>query len=301
LPLDESKVIKIADLDGYSLATVYWTEDGQSVVYALQRLVWPRYELEMQWYKYETASGTACPTGPHYTSDRQILERLHAERPGWISPSGKRVIYARVSPDEPYTPTPQGLDLPPIEIWTAKPDGTDAFRLYGPHPGCRNLGPTIWSAQETEVFFHCGYEGSDLLVMVTVDRKPVVHYSILAAAGFGWAALSPDRTRLAFTDINGILRVDAVNSSEDQILGLGRMPNWSSDSRSLYYLKVEQETYSLVGIFVADLESGMDAALFDWSGYFPDKEPTIGYFAVSPTGNKVVLELEDLWLLMWSP
>ena len=281
---------------------MYWTEDGQAVISAQRHFVGHKNELEMQWYRYDTASNTSHTMGPPHVLTRQLWEQLEADHPGWISPSGEYVVYARVSLDAPYTPVPHGLDLPTMEIWIARSNGTDASRLYGPSVNCRTLARVMWLDQETEVFFECGYEGLSTIVMVMVDEVPVVVYDYSAEVGFGWMALSADRTKLAFTDINGMLSVSMLTSNQERLIGLGHRPNWSSDSRFLYYLKGSADTYSFVGIHMVDLDTGQDTALFPWLDYFPDtSEPVVGEFVVSPTDNMAVIELSDLWLVAWQP
>jgi hypothetical protein len=135
-----------------------------------------------------------------------------------------------------------------------------------------------------------------------VDKNPVIHYVLFPGTYFGPTALSPDQTKLAYTDINGVLRIESLDSDKEWAIDLGFMPSWASDSRKLYHFKGGQDWYPLGDIYVLDLDTGMDTKFLAWSDYFPGREYYGGgCFEVSPTGHMAVVCLADLWLMKWSP
>jgi hypothetical protein len=284
----------------------YWSEDGQSVIYATPG---GHYGTTGRWWQYKVAAGERHPIEPPFNLNPEIWVQLEASYVedafvwfgGGISPSGARVVYNRLPPGYNHTPAPDDFSLPPYEAWTARLDGSDAgsLRSYCPY-----LVQAIWLDQERKVLLVCSYEGGGGVSMANVDGSPPAD-PLGGLTISHWAALSPDETKLAFPDAFGTLRIAFLDSGEIRpVAQWGYMPNWSPDSRRLYYQHATEFADYLADIRVYDLDTGTDALLQPWPPYEPVDTlsvPTGGIFVVSPQENAAISADRGLWLVRWSP
>lgn len=301
----EIRVVQITEQS--KIAGARWSRDGQSVVYA----TWQEHRgIVGEWWEYEVSTGERHPIQPPFDLNPQIWTQLEASYvdetfiwfEGGLSPSSTRVVYNRLPPGHTYTPAPNEIYLPPYEIWTARSDGSDALRL----DYCYHIGQVIWLDQEEKVIFSCGYEGAEDIIMANVDGSSKVDLTAVFG-GLGLShrmALSPDETKLAFPDSIGRLQIASLDGSEVRpIARWGYMPNWSPDSRRLYYQKADRYT-GPVDIHVYDLDTGTDTKLVSSPILAPggtEISIPIG-IVVSPLENAGVFhQFQGLWLVTWSP
>ncbi len=304
----EVHLTRITEQD--SIIGVRWSEDGRSVIYATERRGSAAGNWEEDWRRYEISSGAVQPVHPPFEIDPQLWAKLNARPPGpgiwfWglLSPSGTRVVYNRLPPGYKYTPAPDEFYLPPYEIWTARSDGSNALSLGR----CWYVGQVIWLEQERKIIYSCGYEGPSDIGMVNVDGSLFVDLTgLFGGLGVGLSpmALSPDETKLAFTDSVFTLRIAALDGSEIRsVAQWGYAPNWSPDGRRLYYQQ-GQDLSGDVDIYVYDLGTGVSTKLVPSPLRAFDGVPVsipVGGLVVSPLENAAVFENQGLWLVTWSP
>jgi hypothetical protein len=289
-----------------SVVGAYWSEDGQSVIYATSG---ERYGTIGRWWQYQVSVGERYPTEPPFNLNPEIWAQLEASYVedafvwfgGGISPSGARVVYNRLPLEHNYTPTPDEIYFPPYEAWTARLDGSDAGSL---HSYCPYPVQAIWLDQERRILLVCSYEGGGGLSMASVGGSPPSD-PLGGLAVSHWAALSPDETKLAFPDAFGTLHIAFLDSGEIRpVAQWGYRPNWSPDSRRLYYQHATEFADYLADIRVYDLDTGTDSLLKPWPSYEPVDAlsvPTGGIFVVSPQENAAISADRGLWLVRWSP
>jgi len=110
---------------------------------------------------------------------------------------------------------------------------------------------------------------------------------------------------LAFPDAFGTLHIASLCSGEIQpIAQWGYMPNWSSDSRRLYYQHAVEFTDRLVDIHVYDLDTETGVMLMPSPLHASEDTvsiPTGGTFVVSPQEDAAIFENGGLWLVRWLP
>ncbi len=300
--------IRVIPITESKIAGAHWSEDGQSVVYA----TWEEHRGVIEaWWEYDIPTGECRAIQPPFDLDLQVWVQLEATYidetfiwfEGGLSPTGTRIVYNRLPLGHTYTPAPDEIYIAPYEIWTARSDGTDAVRLQS----CYHIGQAIWLDQERKVIFSCGYEGPHDIHMASVDGSSHEYLSAVFG-GLGLShqmALSPDETKLAFPDALGTLQIASLDGSEVRpIARWGYMPNWSPDSRRLYYQHLEEFDDHFVDIRVYDLDTGGDTLLIPSpkhaSGGTGVSIP-VGTFVVSPLENAAVFKSQGLWLVMWSP
>ena len=170
-PSDEVRLVQITE---ESVDHAYWSENGQSVIYGTGYDEGGR--KIRTWREYNVEQDDLHQVAPPSDMDDQVLEQLEAKRRVQISPRGEYVLYMRISPGyENYTPGPdEGPWGPPVEVWAARSDGSQAWKLYGPYGGCRTLGDAVWFDGERQVIFDCGYEGPPTVLIAQVDGSSVV-------------------------------------------------------------------------------------------------------------------------------
>ena len=287
------------------VAGAYWSEDGQSVVYA----TWGEHQgIIKDWWKYDTSTGNYYLIQPPFDLNSQIWERLAASYVnetfiwfgGGLSPSGARVVYNHLPPGYSSTPDPDDFSLRSCEVWTARSDGSEAIKLQD----CPGIIQAIWFDHERKVLLSCSYEGAAEVSVANVDGSS--HSLLLGGLSVSHQiALSPDEKKLAFPDTLGTLGIAFIDGGEiRQISRWGYMPNWSPDSRRLYYQHLEKFGDYFAEIRVYDLDSGTDTLLIPSPEYTSDGTGVsipVGIFAVSPLENAAVFENRGLWLVTWFP
>lgn len=291
--------IEKLQITSQGIAGVYWSADGQAIIYATWR---EQREVVEAWWKYELATGKQSLIQAPFNLDLGIWEQLEAsfinEESIWfeggISPSGTYIVYNRLPIDHTYTPMPNEIYIPPLEVWIANLDDGEARKLGR----CYRVDQVFWLAQEQQIIFSCGYEGPLDISMVNVDGSNFINLSTVFG-GLGLShkmALSPDETKLAVPDALGTLRVATLDGSEIQVIAKwGYMPNWSIDSRRLYYQRFEEFGDPSVDICVYDLSAGTNKVLISAKYGIP-----LSTFAVSPQENAAVFVNRGLWLMTWS-
>ncbi len=296
---------KSVQITEQSVVGARWSEDGQSVVYATQG---ERLGTIKEWWQHEVATGERHPIQPPFELDPEIWAQLEASYVddvfvwfgGGLSPSGARVVYSRLPPGYNHTPAPDDFSLPPYEAWTAQSDGSNAVRLQS----CPHIGQAIWLAQERKILLVCSYEGGGGVSIASVDGTPPVD-PLEGLTVSHWVALSPDETMLAFPDAFGTLHIASLDDGEIQpVAQWGYMPNWSSDSRRLYYQHAVEFTDGLADVRVYDLDMGTDTLLMPSPLHASGDTvsvPTGWMFVVSPLEDAAVFENGGLWLVRWTP
>jgi Tol biopolymer transport system component len=202
-------------------------------------------------------------------------------------------------------------ELFPKEIWVANIDASNPVKIANPYPGCQSIGQVIWFENETKVLFSCGYEGPNSLFLAATDGSMFVPFNELVGMvtneGFSGTAMSPNESWLAFTDSHGTLQVVAINGGQSFAIPFGLRPNWSQDSRRLYYLKGNDEMFGAIrGIWMYDLDSHTEIEILPLPVHSPDNQEIqiyagAGTFAVSPEETALVFQSRGLWLATWSP
>lgn len=309
----EMTLAKIPQPGEGRVGEVRWSSDNQSVIFSTYST--DQDETLIEWWNYVIATGTTRPMEEPFHLDPQIWEDLEATRfsnidpLGTISPSGLWFIFTRVSPDSSSTPVPDKPSLLPVEIWIANLDGSKARKIGGPFPGCQKLGQIAWSHQESRVLFTCGYEGPSGLFLANTDGSWSATLGEItgfeAGVGFGHIAVSPDGSQIALTDSSGMLQIVPLDGADSKDIGFGLMPNWSLDSRRLYYLRGQEYMSGPIdGIHVYDVETGIDSEVLQSPIHSPSGDGVTiskGQFAVSSAENAAVFQSRGLWLVVWSP
>jgi hypothetical protein len=283
---------------------VYWSADGQSVIYATSG---ERSGTVGKWWRYQVLADERYPIEPPFDLNPEIWVQLEASYVddafvwfgGGISPSGARVVYNRLPPGYNHTPAPDDFPLPPYEAWTAQSSGSDTTRLQS----CPYITQAIWLDRERKILLVCSYEGGGGISIVSVDGVSPPSDPLGGLTVSHWVTLSPDETKLAFPDAFGTLRIAFLDSGEiRQVAQWGYMPNWSSDSRRLYYQHAVEFTDRLADIRVYDLDTGTDTLLMPSPLHASGDTVSIpvGTFAVSPLENSAVFRNGGLWLVRWS-
>lgn len=302
-PYEDIQVVRVTEQD--KIAGMCWSDDGRSIIYA----TWgERREVIDEWWEYEVSAHERYPIKPPFDLDPQLWDQLEASHVdeafiwfrGGLSPSGARVVYNRLPPGYNHTPAPDDFSLPPYEAWTARSDGSDAVRLQS----CPYISQAIWLDQERKILLSCSYEGGGGVSIANVDGSPPVD-PLEGLTVSDWVALSPDETKLAFSDAFGTLHIAFLDSGETRsVRQWGYLPNWSPDSRRLYYQHLREFTDRFADIRVYDLDTGDDTLLLPSSIHTSDSTGVsipVGTFAVSPLENSAVFENRGLWLVTWSP
>ena len=238
-------------ISGKSIHDYFWTPDSQALVYA-QSDKCPT-GCKTTWYRFDVTSGVTTTFNlAVVTIDPRVWKRLtnggdppeiSPQQSRSISPSGKWVIYSRVSPS--YTPSPclKGPCLPPIEVWVSSIGGSEAFKVADATEhgtSCMGLG---WFDQERKALLMCGYEGpvhfvvADMQKLVLTKLDDLVKQHIIT---LDWAELSPDGAKLAVNNIvtkSVELEVFPLGGSAKLDLGPAAQAHWSADGQRLYYLQ----------------------------------------------------------------
>jgi dipeptidyl aminopeptidase/acylaminoacyl peptidase len=305
---DEVRLVQITE---ESVDYIYWSEDGQLVVYGTRLVIDEQGGKTRTWWEYDVERGRRHRVAPPFSVDDQILEQLRAARRVQISPSGEYVLYMRVSPGyDNYTPTPEeGPWGPPVEVWAARSDGSQAWKLYGPDASCRTLGDAVWFDRERKVIFGCGYEGPSMVLVARVDGSSVAglraETAFTDSLGYEGMALSPDETMLALTGTFGKLQVVPLDGGDVwYVAPFGFSPRWSPDGQRVYYMRTMEEFDDSADIHMYDLNTGTDTKILssplctsDGTELYMRQFP----FAVSPLENAVVIFASgSLWLVAWS-
>ena len=241
----------------------FWSEDERLVYYAsthscgTEPLEWVAYDVTTHLTRTISSPLRYDPNiwrrlgAPHLTD-----EAAHPELRGYVSPSGKQVIYT-ITYGSSYDPSGR------TEIWMADSNGRRKTRLLGFFVGI--IHQATWIENETKVVFDYGSEGGTELYIADVQKRTVVPLSQVSDFKGGtdqkWA-VSPDGISLAIIDMGYQLWLVSLKDGKAKAIEkYARNPYWSKDGKSLYYwwgpsfretgtLRVYNTTFSTVSTLV---------------------------------------------------
>lgn len=306
-----SVTTQLLALSAAGIQRVYWSEDGQKVVYG----TWQEHSgLNSGWWEYAIHTGEQydMPSPFHLTAslwstlglDENEQARYWSSVRLLPSPNGKYVMYSRVSAE--YKLTPGESYFPVYEAVIAHTDGSGVVKV---HDNC-NVVETIWFDQAQHVIFTCATEGGwSEILMTDVEGEDVRSLShVFGGWGTtGMMVLSSDETVLAFTDDQLKLRIAALDGSLNYQVQTPceghHSPNWSANGRQVYFLCEEQ---NVTAIYVYDLDTRthtrfITSPILTADGREVELHAGDPCFLVSPRENAAVFCSSGLWLLTWSP
>lgn len=293
---------------------IKWNKDNEFVLFSTYYF----YEQQVvtEWWQYKLGTNKVSLTTSLSDIPQTIWDELKAVRDilspiGTVSPSGQYFIFMRIPDDFSPDSTLSGQEPFPKEVWIAHKDGSEAIKIGGPYIDCQSIIELIWFKNEKNLFISCGNEGPSTVFFAAADGSKFVTLGELTgiidpSIGFAGMALSPDETKLAFTDIFGTLNIIALDDGQIISIPFGLRPNWSLDSQRLYYLKGVDELFSTIkGIWMYDLDRRKEIEILPMPTYLTDGQDIQIYagasiFAVSPQENALIFQSQGLWLAYWS-
>jgi Tol biopolymer transport system component len=250
---------------------------------------------------------TVTSPTPSYLSvwqDLGIEAPKNADQRGFVSPSGKQVLYPVL-----------------FERDASNPYGRSEIRLAAASQEKESLllkldwraelSQIQWLPDESGVFFDIPQEGGGAVVyrvdVQTGEVQRLEDISEFDGWSFGWE-LSPDGTLLAVTGSDGLYMIDLENGHakriEEKAIGL----HWSKDSRRIYYWKCGPsyemcfEDAEATNLRLYDRDTENVDTLIEASE-FAEFEKTLGVslkcspFLVSPDEKYVAFKPGELWML----
>lgn len=278
---NEAKILKL---------TRFSSNQKKDYIIESWEYIFPRGEIKSNTFKINHAEKW----------DRLELDSFAYESA--VSPSGQWVIFTKISQET--TPKTSEISPTPVEIWIARIDGSNAIKIGGPLPGCQNMGKVIWIEQEKKIIFTCGFDGPDLLYIANTDGSKISYLDEIVGislnVGFKWISISPDQTRLAFTDYYGVLHIIKLDGIESQEIPFGLAPYWSYDGERLFYIKGSDVMFAHInGINMCEIKSGTESQILASPVIGPDGEKVSispGPIAVSPMENSIIFYSNGFWL-----
>lgn len=247
-------------LQDINATDVHWS-DGSNIIYATMATTpsntccqWERKRLDLQSMQTEMLDVLQdSPDAPIKLDwlDRPILGSQ-------MSPNEDRVVYNRTPLD--FVPSPSSPSKPaykegPMELWTAKMDGSEPTRLWAwLDLGCHAGMKVAWFSNEEKALVTCiGYDGG-------VFQRVEADLANMKAQSFSqWLGIpnedgsrdrflpfdttpSPDNGLVAYNSGKGELWLAHIDShaAPQKIADLGFYPQWSTDSTRLYFLSADQ-------------------------------------------------------------
>ncbi|CAG0936836.1 hypothetical protein TFLX_05732 [Thermoflexales bacterium] len=290
-----------------------WESDGRTLVYAQSEKC--STGCKTNWYRFNAATGvTTTFKSEIVTIDPRVWKRLSnfenppeisPRRSPSVSPSGTWVIYSRMSPIYTPPPCPQGPCLPPMELWLARVDGSESFKVSNLELGnyCVGLG---WFEAEHKVLLSCAYEGpghfivADLTTHELIDVDKIIGEPVIALE---MAVLSPEGTRFAVNRmVTRTVELQAISLTDSAIINLGQgaiAPQWSIDGQHLYYWqRLIQDQCTPAAIHVYDFATGKNRIILGLEVVLSlTQHVTLDAcehtFLVSPTEDAVLLVLGE--------
>jgi hypothetical protein len=262
-------------------------------------------EQPLQWMAYDAIhhSGTNVSSPLNY--DHSIWNQLgvqpppYAEVSGYVSPSGRYVIY-EIRSGEIFSGT--------IETWIADTvQGSHVMLFETDRPGL-SVTDVSWFDDETKALLHLGYEGSGEFHVVDVQSGRVVslgevsEHDGIAEEGIEWA-VSPVMNILAINTGANLLLVSLEDGTLkvverfDRSPPSGRPPSWSSDGKLLYYWGDQSGNTRPIRVYdplTGDIDTLIELV-------FPIPVFAARSFSVSPQGDKIVfwnLRHDELYLVI---
>ncbi len=286
-----------------NVVKAFWSDDEQLVYYAFLT----RIERSLGWAAYDVTTHVTTIISSPLKYDNQVWQHLDVPDPGvsagvipelqgYVSPSGKQVIYI-IGYGNPFnTPYPSAR----TEIWVAG-SGSHRKTKLSFMPLIGSISNAAWFKDETKIIFDFRYEGAvtDLRIADVQDGTVVslANVSDFKEGVIDWA-LSLDDATLAVTKMEGSLWLVFLKDGKSRVIAeFGINPHWSKDGKTLYYVwrPSYSETYTLRSY---DIVSGNTSNVVNQSRHTNALAAlTSGKFTVSSSGDKILLWGGDLWLV----
>lgn len=297
---------------------VSWV-DNEHFVYVFSELN-AQQELTLQWVEYDLLTQTETFIPPPKAYNPSFWKRNHLKEPSecplfqysrgyfCFSPSGNFVIY-HIGYGSPYENESR------LELWIAETATSRKFKVGEFENPAIYLSDIDWFDNEQKIIFAGNFEGPGSLYMIDVLSRTVTSLDVATEGG---STLSPDGKTLAVV----VFENDGTNnlslfSVQDHALTLIKRIEpfwifqfqWSKDGKVLYY-DVSDADGHLVEIRAYNIETGSSSVVIDDFSliegfrkyerddvYVASKYYLSSAFAVSPTGDKILFGLNDLYLV----
>lgn len=276
----------------------FWSDDEQLIYYAFASHCGKK---PLRWAAYDIAARSTLTISSPLRYDPGVWRRLNVREPlrdtpgypellGYVSPSGKHVIYTTYSsPDLSAT----------TEIWLADSDGRRRIKLLKTYLGM--VHQAAWFKDETKLIFDFGYEGPASVYIADVRKGPTVSLEDVSDFKTGteqpWS-ISPDDTTLAIMDTHLRLWLVSLEDGKGKVIEQFAKgdPCWSKDGKRLYYLwgPSYHETDALRSY---DVISNSVTTLVSLSKLEDALGTSLGYYEVSSGEDKIVVWGGGLWLV----
>ncbi len=287
---------------GDYVETAFWSDEGK-LVYAF-RLDNTNKKI-LAWNVYDPGTHSSITISSPLKYDRRVWQRLGVPEPykdtdvypelsGYVSPSGKYVIYSVDHGDISLGSTDPSAKR---EFWLSSSDGRqkrkllEGFLLGG-------ISDIAWLNDETKVIFDYGYEGGVRLYIVDIPKRTVTPLSEMSEFKGGteqrWA-VSPDGKTLAIIDFDlNLYLLDLGTGKTMAIDRKARHPWWSKDGRALYYWWGPE--FEDVTLRSYDMVSGNISCVVDLVD-FANRLIPYDRYAISPDGSRIAFWKPGLWIV----
>ena len=280
------EAIEIESGDPRYVSKAFWSNDGKIVYYAFARGSGAK---PLKWAAYDTASRSTTIISSPLKYDPSIWKHLGVPEPqpsadyvelqGFLSPSGKRVIYdiqnGYVSPvATEYPQKPQKT-----EVWVGDLDNQRKTQV-GEIPGGWGVYEINWFDDETKAVLAVSAATSDIHIadLQTREITPLEDFSNIKIVESAWlGGVSPDNKYLAVVSLSGLWLVSLKSSLATKIDEDVEHTQWSRDGTTLYYNRglTEFRAYNVVSNQVAILIRQ------------PKYETIDAEFSVAPSGDRI--------------
>jgi hypothetical protein len=290
------------------LETVFWSDNGEIIYYALSSPINGSYERTLQWLAYEIRTGMSITLTTTPKIDRNIVLPLHypefyPEVRGITSPS-RRYTFREI-PNESNQTT---------EIWLSDLVTQKETKLVETFPCYVNSAE--WFSDETQVIFDIAYQEYGGISYLTNIQTGITETLCKPDDLQCWiieerVTLSPDDSMLAgLASMDGQfqIRIDTLNDgTSTYIKEDASQPTWSFDGRLLYYwLGIPWAGTPITQLRVYDTTSCISSTVVEMidlieRGVCPSEFDC--YFDVSPSGKQFVFWNridKSFWIVIFS-
>lgn len=280
---------------GQTIATAFWSEDGELIYYAMQ----PTYkEKPIVWYSYHLESGAVSKIADAPLNQNWFLDQYQFGLSTRISPSGRYVLHS-----SPTGVISDGITITIFKVFLTDTHSQITNLILEDVIG--NMYHVDWSRDETMITFDVGYEGPSSVYVHDVREEKAVSVADIAkdhcgCADFLWS-MSPDGSTLAIVGGNEshLQLIPLFNDEELVSVGeLGLMPVWSSDSKFLYYWKAPELDRISLKVFDTSTETLSTIVTID-ELYANGMCIPYCEFDVSPNGKEVLFWTWGLIDYIW--
>jgi hypothetical protein len=253
--------IKVTQLVSGVVQEAFWSPDGMSIYYLTEHATANTSCCIREWRRLDLLSmhTEIVKDVPVRTGESHNLPWLDVPVSGQqISPDGNHVIYLR-KPEGYHPPNPlPPMYVDPLELWSAKLDGSEAISLWKWEKGCGSIIAVEWfSDNGTAIVICSGFEGGVFeRAVVSIDGAKAQPFNewagisnserresldIYGVPGYV-VQLSPDNSKVAFTRGNGELWLSFPYAQPvlNKIAHVGFLPQWSPDGKRLYFFVIGQ-------------------------------------------------------------